>query len=66
MKRIHVMATFDEVRHNLREFLAKQRRQFAFYMVRFWSEDLFCRAFRIRLIHIDDSFLHAHITPGLS
>jgi hypothetical protein len=35
MKRIRVMATFDKVGHNLREFLAKQRRQFAFYMVRF-------------------------------
>jgi hypothetical protein len=33
MKSIHALTTLDEVGHNLREFLAKQRGQLAFDMV---------------------------------
>jgi hypothetical protein len=33
MESIRALTTFDEVGHNLREFLAKQRGQFAFDMV---------------------------------
>jgi hypothetical protein len=34
MKGIHVLATFHEVGHNLRKFVAKQRGQFTFHTVR--------------------------------
>jgi hypothetical protein len=65
MESIHVLATFNEVGHNLRKLVAKQRWQFTFHTVKLRSGDILYGTFRIKLIHTRDSFLRytTHIPP---
>jgi hypothetical protein len=65
METVRVLATFNEVGHNLRKFVAKQRGQFTFGTFKLRSGDIFYGTFRIKLIHTRHSFLGytTHIPP---